>query len=284
MKGHVTRMDEVCHTYAWGVSHVWMKHAMSHIWMRHAAHGNTSHQRYETIIDQFLIFFSVLSNKQQKMLFAIGHQFFITFWSSFWFFLINNIISQSYETTTLCNVYSFMNNLADTRIDIDIETAYFLINRCTAFIYLSISTACHSTQIININCHVLHVHQHRLIREWLVDECAMCSMRVMLPWKRPIFSRKSRIFSQKSSIFCRKSPIDSQKSPLFAFIVDECAIALQRVMLHIRQHQFTYAWLIQWLIHMWALIYQWVMTHSMTYSCIYQWVMTHSGVNWCWCM
>jgi len=45
---HVTRMNEACHTYEWGTSHVWMRHVthmnearhtykggMSHVWMRH---------------------------------------------------------------------------------------------------------------------------------------------------------------------------------------------------------------------------------------------------------
>jgi len=91
--------------------------------------------------------------------------------------------------------------------------------------------------------------------------CAMCSVSC---------DTHININSQKSPIFCQKSPIYSQKSPLFAFIVDECAIALQHVMWHTHQHQLTHAWVNQWLSHVSARNYQWVMTHSC--------------VNWCWCM
>ena len=151
-----------------------------------------------------------------------------------------------------------MNNLADTGIDIDIETAYCLINSCTAFIYLSISTACNSTQIININCHVLHLHQHRLIREWLVDECAMCSMRVMLPWKRPTFSRKSPIFSKELYILS-KEPYLLSKEP---------SIRIHCWWMRDRATAYTSTSIDIW------------MTHSMTYSCVSAYLsMIHDSFN-----
>ena len=70
--GHVTQMNESCHTYEWVMPHIWMSHVthmneschtyewvMSHIWMGHATHMNGSCHTYEWVTSHIWIWRSL---------------------------------------------------------------------------------------------------------------------------------------------------------------------------------------------------------------------------------
>ena len=46
--GHVTHMNESCHTYEWVMSHIWMSHVT--IWMRHVTQISEPRHTYEWIM------------------------------------------------------------------------------------------------------------------------------------------------------------------------------------------------------------------------------------------